>query len=182
MTETTKQGALLEDSTFNVTSQLEKKADFLYTSVEKYMRDAEKDNKPELIKMWNTIKEDEQNHLKMLREELVREVKENKLKLESTKLCCAPGLYSQHVRHPLRGGKVLHSLWRSAELPERGCLNVLLQQTIAHQRLRVFLGLGVGQVGVEHYPGDAGSALRTIKDISHDFVFLSIAHPDLQFI
>ena len=58
----------------------EKKADFLYTSVEKYIRDAEKDNKPELIKMWNTIKEDEQNHLKMLREELVREVKENKLK------------------------------------------------------------------------------------------------------
>jgi hypothetical protein len=44
------------------------------------MRDAEKDNKPELIKLWNTIKEDEQNHLKMLREELIREVKENKLK------------------------------------------------------------------------------------------------------
>ncbi len=80
MTETTKRGVLLEDSTFNVISQLEKKADFLYTSVEKYVRDAEKDNKPELIKMWNTIKEDEQNHLKMLREELVREVKENKLK------------------------------------------------------------------------------------------------------
>ena len=80
MTETTKRGVLLEDSTFNVISQLEKKADFLYTSVEKYVRDAEKDNKPGLIKMWNTIKEDEQNHLKMLREELVREVKENMLK------------------------------------------------------------------------------------------------------
>ncbi len=80
MTETTKRGVLLEDSTFNVISQLEKKADFLYTSVENYVRDAEKDNKPELINMWNTIKEDEQNHLKMLREELVREVKENKLK------------------------------------------------------------------------------------------------------
>ena len=83
MTEATtaaKQGALLEDSTFNIISQLEKKADFLYTSVEKYMRDAEKDNKPELVKMWNAIKEDEQNHLKMLREELIREAKENKLK------------------------------------------------------------------------------------------------------
>jgi hypothetical protein len=80
MTETTaKQGALLEDSTFNVITQIEKKADFLFSSVEKYMRDAEKDNKPELIKMWNAIKEDEQNHLKMLREELIREVKENKL-------------------------------------------------------------------------------------------------------
>jgi hypothetical protein len=56
---TTKQGALLEDSTFNVITQIEKKADFLYTSVEKYVRDAEKDKKPELIKLWSTIKEDE---------------------------------------------------------------------------------------------------------------------------
>ena len=80
MTEaTTKQGALLEDSTFNIITQIEKKADFLYTSVEKYVRDAEKDNKPELVKMWNAIKEDEKNHMKMLREELIREVKENKL-------------------------------------------------------------------------------------------------------
>jgi hypothetical protein len=61
-------------------SQLEKKADFLHTSVEKCLRDAEKDDKLELIKMWKTIKEDEQNHLKMLLEELVLEVKENKLK------------------------------------------------------------------------------------------------------
>jgi hypothetical protein len=74
MTEITKQGALLEDSTFNVISQIEKKADFLFSSAEKYVRDAEKDNKPELIKMWNTIKEDEQKHLRMLREELIREV------------------------------------------------------------------------------------------------------------
>lgn len=81
MTETSaKQGALLEDSTFNIISQMEKKADFLFSSVEKYLRDAEKDNKPELVKMWNSIKEDEQNHLKLLREELVREVKEDRLK------------------------------------------------------------------------------------------------------
>jgi hypothetical protein len=81
MTEATaKQGALLEDSTFNIITQIEKKADFLFSSVEKYVRDAEKDNKPELVKMWTSIKEDEQNHLRMLREELIKEVKENKLK------------------------------------------------------------------------------------------------------
>lgn len=74
-----KSAALLEDSTFNVISQIEKKADFLYGSVEKYIRDAEKDNKPELLSLWSSIKTDEQNHLKMLREELVREVKERKL-------------------------------------------------------------------------------------------------------
>ena len=44
MTEgTTKEAALLEDSTFNVITQIEKKADFLYSSVEKYIRDAEKE-------------------------------------------------------------------------------------------------------------------------------------------
>jgi hypothetical protein len=31
---TTKESALLEDSTFNVITQIEKKADFLYSSVE----------------------------------------------------------------------------------------------------------------------------------------------------
>lgn len=71
---------MLEDSTYNVITQIEKKADFLYSAVEKYMRDAEKDNKPELVKLWNSIKEDEQNHLKMLRDELIKEAKENKLK------------------------------------------------------------------------------------------------------
>ena len=72
------QKPLLEDSAYDIMHQLEKKADFLYSAVEKYVRDAEKDGKPELIKLWNKIKEDEQNHLKMLREELVKEVKEDK--------------------------------------------------------------------------------------------------------
>lgn len=76
---TSKQGALLEDSVFNIITQIEKKADFLHSSIEQYVRDAEKDNKPELIKLWTTIKEDEQNHLKMLRDELIRQVSENKL-------------------------------------------------------------------------------------------------------
>ena len=70
------QRPLLEDSTYDIIHQLEKKADFLYSAVEKYVRDAEKDGKPELIKLWNKIKEDEQGHLRMLREELVKEVKQ----------------------------------------------------------------------------------------------------------
>lgn len=71
---------MLQDSEYNVIKQLEKEADFLYSAVEKYIRDAEKDNKPELVKLWNMIKGDEQNHLKMLREELVKEIKQNKFK------------------------------------------------------------------------------------------------------
>lgn len=58
--------SLLQDSEYNVIKQLEKEADFLYSAVEKYIRDSEKDNKPELVKLWNTIKEDEQNHLRCL--------------------------------------------------------------------------------------------------------------------
>jgi hypothetical protein len=69
---------LLRDSDYNVIKQLEKEADFLYSAVEDYIRDAEKDNKPELVKLWNTIKEDEQNHLKMLRNQLVKDIKQNK--------------------------------------------------------------------------------------------------------
>jgi hypothetical protein len=72
------QKPLLEDSSYDLILQLERKADFLHSAVEKYVRDADKDGKPELIRLWNKIKEDEQNHLKMLREELVKEVKENK--------------------------------------------------------------------------------------------------------
>jgi hypothetical protein len=44
------------------------------------MLDAQKDGKPELLKLWSTIKEDEQNHLEMLRDELVRETKEDKFR------------------------------------------------------------------------------------------------------
>jgi hypothetical protein len=61
---------LIQDSEYNVIHQLEKKADFLYSAMEKYIRDAEKDNKPELVKLWNTIK--------MLRKELIELVSENK--------------------------------------------------------------------------------------------------------
>lgn len=47
-----------EDSSYNIIHQLQKKADFLYSQVGQYIRDAEKANKPELIKLWKTIKED----------------------------------------------------------------------------------------------------------------------------
>lgn len=70
------QSILLEDCCFNIVSQIEKKADFLHTVVKEYIRDAEKDNKPHLVDLWNTIKKDEQKHLQILKEELTREVRE----------------------------------------------------------------------------------------------------------
>jgi hypothetical protein len=68
---------LLRDSSYDIIHQLEKMANLLYSAAEKYLRDAEKHGKPELVKLWNSIKEDDQNHLKMLRNELMKEVKEN---------------------------------------------------------------------------------------------------------
>lgn len=72
------QKPLPEDSIYDIIHQLEKKADFVYSAVEKYMRDAERDGKPQVIMLWNKIKGDEQNDLNLLREKLVKEVKEDK--------------------------------------------------------------------------------------------------------
>lgn len=116
---TSKEAALLEDSTFHVITQIEKKADFLYSSVEKYIRDAEKDNKPELVKLWSTMKEDEQKHLKILREHLVKEVRENKLQQAKIRGYAARqvSIYRQQVsqfffctRYPTPVGSVMYCL------------------------------------------------------------------------
>jgi hypothetical protein len=69
----------LQDSEYNILHQLERKADFLYSAIESYIRDAEKDNRSELVKLWNKIKDDdEQNHLKMLRNVLIEEIRDNR--------------------------------------------------------------------------------------------------------
>lgn len=74
--ETTK----LENSTYNILMALGREADFLYSTVDTYIQDARKDNRPHLIDIWNEMKRDKEKHLKMLRESLEREAKEEKLK------------------------------------------------------------------------------------------------------
>ena len=76
---TTKQGALLEDSTFNVITQIEKKADFLYSAVEKYIfsRDARM-TEPELVKL-RARKGRRTKTLENAPRELVKAVRETKL-------------------------------------------------------------------------------------------------------
>lgn len=76
---TSNESALIGDSTFNIISQIEKKADFLHTAFEEYVRDAEKDGRKDLVKIWNSMKADEEKHLKLLKEELMREVRDNRL-------------------------------------------------------------------------------------------------------
>jgi rubrerythrin len=81
MAETTKhQTTGLENTTFDILIALGKEAQFLYSTIDTYKGDAEKANRSDLVNMWNTIKQDRQRHMQMLREALEREAKEEKLK------------------------------------------------------------------------------------------------------
>ena len=74
-TESTK----IPNSTYNILSALGREADFLYSTVDKYIQDAQSDGRQNLVDLWNEIKQDKQRHLSRLRECLEQEAKENKL-------------------------------------------------------------------------------------------------------
>jgi rubrerythrin len=69
----------LENSTFNILIALGKEAQFMYSTINTYISDAQKDNNSDLENMWNTIKEDRKRHMEMLRKALEKEAKEEKL-------------------------------------------------------------------------------------------------------
>jgi hypothetical protein len=69
----------LENSTFNILIALGKEAQFLYSTIDTYANDAQKANRTDLVTMWNTIKQDRQRHLQMLRQALEKEAKQEKL-------------------------------------------------------------------------------------------------------
>jgi vacuolar-type H+-ATPase subunit H len=69
----------LDNSTYNILRALGKEADFLYSTVDTYLDDAKKDNRPHLVEIWNEMKRDKQKHLQMLRDALEQEAKEEKL-------------------------------------------------------------------------------------------------------
>ena len=69
----------LENSTYNILMALGKEADFLYSTLDTYIADAKKDNRPHLVEIWNQMKSDKEKHLQMLREALEKEAKEEKL-------------------------------------------------------------------------------------------------------
>lgn len=81
MAETTKHKTTgLENTTFDILIALGKEAQFLYSTIDTYKGDAEKANRSDLVNMWNTIKQDRQRHMQMLREALEKEAREEKLK------------------------------------------------------------------------------------------------------
>jgi hypothetical protein len=65
----------LDNSTYNVLSALGRESDFLYSTVDKYIQDAQNDGNTQLVDLWNQIKQDKQAHLSKLMECLKKEVK-----------------------------------------------------------------------------------------------------------
>ena len=54
-------------------------ADFLYSTVDRYIEDAQKDGRDNLVEIWKEIKQDKEKHLTKLRDCLEKEAKEEKL-------------------------------------------------------------------------------------------------------
>jgi rubrerythrin len=69
----------LQNSTFNILISLGKEAQFLYSTIDTYINDAQNDNNSELENIWTAIKEDRKRHMDMLRKALEKEAKEQKL-------------------------------------------------------------------------------------------------------
>jgi len=63
----------LTDTAYDILKVLGKDADFLYDTIETYIKDAEKANKTEL-EIWQTIKIDRKRHMHMLKEALEKEI------------------------------------------------------------------------------------------------------------
>ncbi len=63
----------LDNTTYNLISALEREADFLYSTVDAYIDDARKENRPQAEEIWKTMKQDKRKHIQMLREALSKE-------------------------------------------------------------------------------------------------------------
>jgi hypothetical protein len=64
----------LKDTAYDILKVLGKDADFLYDTIETYIKDAERANKSELVEIWQTIKNDRKKHMHMLKEALEKEI------------------------------------------------------------------------------------------------------------
>jgi hypothetical protein len=65
---------VISNQEYNLLRALGKDADFLYDTVEKYIRDAQSSNRSDLVQMWETIKKDRQKHASMLKEALEKQI------------------------------------------------------------------------------------------------------------
>ena len=64
----------LDNTTYDILSALGKDADFLYDTIDKYIDDAKKANKNELVDIWTRIKKDRLTHINDLKGALERDI------------------------------------------------------------------------------------------------------------
>ena len=64
----------LTDTAYDILKVMGKDADFLYDTIETYMEDAKRANKPQLVAIWQTIKNDRKRHMHILKEALEQEI------------------------------------------------------------------------------------------------------------
>ena len=69
----------LKNSTYDVLSALGREADFLYSTVDKYIQDAQNDGNTQLAELWNEIKQDKQRQPSRLLECLEKKAEVEKL-------------------------------------------------------------------------------------------------------
>jgi rubrerythrin len=66
--------AELTDTAYDILKVLGKDADFLYDTIETYIKDAQRANNSQLVGIWQTIKNDRKRHMHLLKEALEREI------------------------------------------------------------------------------------------------------------
>jgi hypothetical protein len=64
----------LSNTMYDILKVMGKDAEFLYDTIDKYIQDAQKANKQELVNTWNKIKNDRLNHVNMLKDALEKEI------------------------------------------------------------------------------------------------------------
>jgi hypothetical protein len=64
----------LTDTAYDILKMLGKDADFLYDTIETYIKDAETANKSDLVEILQTIKIDRKRHMHLLKEALEKEI------------------------------------------------------------------------------------------------------------
>jgi hypothetical protein len=64
----------LTDTAYDILKVLGKDADFLYDTIETYIKDAQNANKSDLVEIWQTIKKERKRHMHMLKEALEKEI------------------------------------------------------------------------------------------------------------
>ena len=67
-------GTELTDTAYDILKVMGKDADFLYDTIEVYIKDAQKANKTELVEIWQTIRNDRKKHMHILKQALEKEI------------------------------------------------------------------------------------------------------------